>query len=230
MSRESGLQIALVRHGRPAVDFSQGSPDQVDWIEAYDLAGIDPRLPPPDAVKAIGRSAAYAVSSDLRRAIESLQAIGRDEAGPAESLYREVELRGLPAIRSGSIPSCARGSGGSGGDSAGRTRPRARPTSTAVRARPRSSSRRSRRPTARCCSWATAGSTRSSPGGCGPPGGAGRRCRRAATGPRRCIARPPAEPGPALSRASCLRRGGWFQPRRRHKCLESHRFPAPPAR
>ncbi len=38
MGAASDMQISLVRHGRPAVDFTQGSADRVDWVESYDLA------------------------------------------------------------------------------------------------------------------------------------------------------------------------------------------------
>jgi broad specificity phosphatase PhoE len=91
------MQIALVRHGRPDVDFSQGSARHLDWVEAYDLAGIDPALPPPARVRELAEASAYALSSDLFRAVDSLAALAREDPAPAESLFREVGLRGLPA-------------------------------------------------------------------------------------------------------------------------------------
>ncbi len=53
------MKIALVRHGRPDVDFSNGSAHHLDWVEAYDLAGIDPELPPPARVREIAAASAY---------------------------------------------------------------------------------------------------------------------------------------------------------------------------
>ncbi len=94
----SDVQISLVRHGRPAVDFSRGSADRVDWVESYDLAGIDPDLPPPDHVRELHDASAFALSSDLPRAIESLGALGRKDPPRPERLFREVALRGLPIV------------------------------------------------------------------------------------------------------------------------------------
>jgi len=91
------MQITLVRHGRPEVDFSQGSARHLDWVEAYDLAGIDPALPPPARVRELAAASAYVLSSDLHRAVDSLAALVREDPAPAESLFREVGLRGLPA-------------------------------------------------------------------------------------------------------------------------------------
>lgn len=90
------MQIALIRHGRPKVDFSLGTARHLDWVEAYDLAGLDPDLPPPARVRELGATSDYALSSNLPRAIESLRALGREEPAPADSLFREVGLRGLP--------------------------------------------------------------------------------------------------------------------------------------
>jgi broad specificity phosphatase PhoE len=96
MGGAPAMQIALVRHGRPDVDFSSGSEHHLDWVEAYDLAGIDPRLPPPARVRAVAAASTFALSSDLPRAVESLGALTREGSAPAEHLFRELDLRGLP--------------------------------------------------------------------------------------------------------------------------------------
>jgi broad specificity phosphatase PhoE len=90
------MQIALVRHGRPDVDFRLGSARHLDWVEAYDLAGIDPDLPPPARAVELAAASAYALSSELPRAIESLEALGHSDPGPSESVFGELGLRGLP--------------------------------------------------------------------------------------------------------------------------------------
>jgi broad specificity phosphatase PhoE len=90
------MQIALIRHGKPNVDFTRGGGRHLDWVEAYDLAGIDPAMPPTARVLELAAASAYALSSDLPRAVESLGALSREGRAPAESLFREVGLRGLP--------------------------------------------------------------------------------------------------------------------------------------
>ena len=92
------LRIALVRHGRPMVEFSPGPSQHLGrWIEAYDRAGIDPALPPPARVRRIADAAAYTLSSDLPRAVESLRALAPEAPGPAERVFREASLPSLPS-------------------------------------------------------------------------------------------------------------------------------------
>jgi broad specificity phosphatase PhoE len=92
------LRIALVRHGRPTVDLSSVSAQQLEgWIEAYDRAGIDPALPPPASVRRIAANADYVLSSDLPRAVESLRTLAPGRSGPAERVFREAGLPRLPA-------------------------------------------------------------------------------------------------------------------------------------
>jgi hypothetical protein len=91
------MQIALVRHGRPNVDFSLRTTRNLDWAEAYDRAGLDPDLPPPASVRELAAESSFALSSDLPRAVESLGALDLEAPAPAERLFRELDLRGLPA-------------------------------------------------------------------------------------------------------------------------------------
>jgi len=91
------MQITLVRHGKPDVDFSHRGARHLDWVEAYDQAGIDLGHPPPDHVRELAAAAAYTLSSNLPRAIESLGELVPEASPPAESLYREIDMRGLPA-------------------------------------------------------------------------------------------------------------------------------------
>jgi broad specificity phosphatase PhoE len=92
------MQIALVRHGRPSVEFSPIETRHLgSWFEAYDRAGIDPALPPPPRLRELAASAEYVLSSDLPRAVESLRALDPERGGPAERIFREAGLPRLPA-------------------------------------------------------------------------------------------------------------------------------------
>jgi len=92
------MQITLVRHGKPSIEPSTISAHHLDrWAEAYNRAGIDPAVPPPARVRELAASAAFTLSSDLPRAIESLRALDPDRAAPAERVFRETGLPGMPA-------------------------------------------------------------------------------------------------------------------------------------
>ncbi len=91
------MRIVLVRHGKPTVDSAPVSAHHFgSWVEAYDRAGIDPALPPPARARELAENAAYALSSDLPRAVESLRALAPRDAGPAERIFREAGLPRLP--------------------------------------------------------------------------------------------------------------------------------------
>lgn len=93
------LRIALVRHGKPTVESSRVDARHFDsWVEAYNRAGIDPALPPPPRVRKLAASSAYALSSDLPRAVESLRVLAPERATPAERLFREAGLPRLAPI------------------------------------------------------------------------------------------------------------------------------------
>lgn len=92
------MQIALVRHGKPKVESSRVTAEHLDsWIGAYDRAGIDPALPPPPRVREIAAAAAYALSSDLPRSVESLRALAPQRPAPGERIFREAGLPRLPS-------------------------------------------------------------------------------------------------------------------------------------
>jgi broad specificity phosphatase PhoE len=92
------VQIALVRHGRPLVDAPRriGATGLSTWIEAYDRAGIDPRLPPPPRARTLARVSDRILSSDLPRSRDSARLLA--EGRPVESLrlFREAGLPALP--------------------------------------------------------------------------------------------------------------------------------------
>jgi broad specificity phosphatase PhoE len=91
------MQIALIRHGKPSLESSPIAAQHLDsWVTAYDRAGIDPALPPPPGVRRLAGSAAYVLSSDLPRAVESLRALAPERPAPAERIFREAGLPRLP--------------------------------------------------------------------------------------------------------------------------------------
>jgi broad specificity phosphatase PhoE len=94
------MQIILVRHGKTRIEPSRISArDLARWAEAYNRAGIDPALPPPSSVRKLSAAAAYALSSDLPRAIESLQVLDPGRSAPGERVFREADLPKMPATR-----------------------------------------------------------------------------------------------------------------------------------
>lgn len=94
----STMRIALVRHGRPALQASRIPAEQLGrWIDAYNRVGIDPALPPPHRVRELAATSAYVLSSDLPRAVESLRALAPEQPAPGERLFREAGLPRLPS-------------------------------------------------------------------------------------------------------------------------------------
>lgn len=95
------MQIALVRHGKPTVAPGRIPAHKLDsWMGAYNRAGIDPGVPPPVRARELASTAAYAVSSDLPRAVESLRTLAPGRVAEPERIYREA---GLPALPSGPV-------------------------------------------------------------------------------------------------------------------------------
>lgn len=91
------MQIALIRHGKPNFDDSPITAQGLDgWTRAYNRAGIDPAVPPPSGVVELADNAAYSLSSDLPRAVESLRTLVPEQTAPAERLYREAGAPKLP--------------------------------------------------------------------------------------------------------------------------------------
>jgi broad specificity phosphatase PhoE len=71
------MKISLVRHGRPTANLSSRicAKGFSAWLEAYDEAGIDGSLPPPEALRQSLASCSLLVSSPARRATESANAL-----------------------------------------------------------------------------------------------------------------------------------------------------------
>jgi broad specificity phosphatase PhoE len=62
------------------------------WLEAYDLAGIQPGCLPPATLVRIAANATHIVTSDLPRAIESAERVARGRAMRVSDLLREASL------------------------------------------------------------------------------------------------------------------------------------------
>jgi broad specificity phosphatase PhoE len=71
------MTISLVRHGRPIADLSSRIRATAfpEWLRAYDEAGVDCSLPPPDALKKSLAGCAIVITSPARRATESAAAL-----------------------------------------------------------------------------------------------------------------------------------------------------------
>ena len=93
------MEIVLLRHGRPAFDFSQKVPGRQlhELVKLYDSAGIVE--PAPQHVKEKFQTCDLAVCSDLPRSIESATALGVQQI-MSDALYREARL---PYIKRGGI-------------------------------------------------------------------------------------------------------------------------------
>lgn len=85
--------IFLVRHGRPDVDAGLpiGAAQMEAWIGCYDAAGLVSEPPPRDAVVA-AEGAAVLISSTLRRAVESGQALAPERCHLQDPLFNEAAL------------------------------------------------------------------------------------------------------------------------------------------
>lgn len=87
-------RIILVRHG-PSAHLPTGMIDRagvVSWLEAYDVAGIQPVSQPPAAVLDIAARATHIVASDLRRAIDSAEKLAPGRSIRVTPLLREAPL------------------------------------------------------------------------------------------------------------------------------------------
>ena len=94
------MKIILLRHGKPrmpvygtlrACEFHQ-------WIEAYNLAPLDPKSKPSTELVTIAKHCDTIICSDLRRSIESAKVLGVTDIHCIDAIFREFELpyaRGL---------------------------------------------------------------------------------------------------------------------------------------
>lgn len=90
----SERRIVLVRHGRSAhvhegwLDFE----GFLQWRRAYEAAGIDARDTPPPELRELAERASVIITSNVRRAVESAQALAPHKRIVPSSLLHELEL------------------------------------------------------------------------------------------------------------------------------------------
>ena len=85
-------KIILMRHGQPklAATDKMSALEMKDWIEQYDSSDIT-KHPVPEASKQLAATAKVIVSSNLPRALTSVQALGLKPA-LVDGLFREAPL------------------------------------------------------------------------------------------------------------------------------------------
>lgn len=94
MQASRPVQIVLLRHGLPMIDRDRrvNATDFGVWVSEYDAVGIDARHRPPQAAIEQARGCAFVVCSSLPRSLESARALGMENIGACEPLFREMGM------------------------------------------------------------------------------------------------------------------------------------------
>ncbi|MEN8154854.1 MAG: histidine phosphatase family protein [Acidobacteriota bacterium] len=87
-------KIILVRHGEPDVKKweSERNGSYGEWVKAYNSAGIKNESRPSEELKAAVEGCDLIISSDLRRAVETAEALCLSIPVRKEPVLREIEL------------------------------------------------------------------------------------------------------------------------------------------
>ena len=90
------LQIVLVRHGRPAIDYRTrvAGSGYGDWIRRYDEAPLDLTVPPPAGLFMRLAAVGCVATSPLRRSLESAQLLAPGLPLVCDPLFAEA---GIPS-------------------------------------------------------------------------------------------------------------------------------------
>jgi broad specificity phosphatase PhoE len=90
------LQILLVRHGRPAVDYRTRIPGSAfgAWLRSYDEAPLDVTFLPPADLRARVSTIGWIASSPLRRSRESAALLAPGRPVVCDALFAEA---GIPS-------------------------------------------------------------------------------------------------------------------------------------
>jgi broad specificity phosphatase PhoE len=90
------MKIVLLRHGKPDMPaFGKlKASEMCQWIESYNLAGIDQELIPPTRTTEMAASCNAIVCSDLPRSVESANALKSKGEHDilSDALFREMDL------------------------------------------------------------------------------------------------------------------------------------------
>jgi broad specificity phosphatase PhoE len=93
-----GLRIVLVRHGQPAIALAPRTSRHGfrDYIDAYELAGLDPASLPPDQLRDLMRELSAVFTSDRPRSLESAAALAPHAELTVDPLFAEAPLAAPP--------------------------------------------------------------------------------------------------------------------------------------
>lgn len=88
------MEIVLLRHGRPKIDKDRrlSAAEFGLWVLEYNAASIDIDFKPPaNAIEQASRCA-FIVGSDLPRSLDSAKALGVENIGACQSIFRELAV------------------------------------------------------------------------------------------------------------------------------------------
>lgn len=88
------MQIVLLRHGKPIIkkDASLNAAEFGLWVEKYNTAGIDNDFKPPQLAIDQAVRCTFTVCSNLPRSLESAKALGVENIGVCEAMFREMDM------------------------------------------------------------------------------------------------------------------------------------------
>jgi broad specificity phosphatase PhoE len=92
------LRIVIMRHGKPKLDLEALKSQKMasctlgKIVEKYALTELDNSIPPDSDALGVSKDCVSSMSSDLPRAISSIELLGLSEVNRAEPLFRESAL------------------------------------------------------------------------------------------------------------------------------------------
>lgn len=88
------LEIVLLRHGRPMIanNIWLSAAEFGHWLGEYKTSGIDESSKPSRETRKIAQRCAMVVCSDLKRSVESANALGIKSIGIKDPAFREIEM------------------------------------------------------------------------------------------------------------------------------------------
>jgi broad specificity phosphatase PhoE len=99
----AAMRIALIRHGRPAIDTAPRTSHSGfrTYIDDYERAGLDPGSAPPEELQDLVRELSSVYTSDRARSHESAKALAPNAELIADPLFAEAPLPSprIPLLR-----------------------------------------------------------------------------------------------------------------------------------